>query len=179
MADRLADEGFTVLAPDLFQGELPEDEQTAESTLREADPNYLASATLSAAGVLHRQSPQIQVIGMGMGGSLGLWASVRLPTMVTGVVSLYGAQNIDFAGSRATYQIHLAAQDPWLTRDDAFFMEATMGLAGVGVELYDYPGTTHGFFEEGATHDPEASRLAWGRILRFLRERVAQVAGTN
>ena len=179
LADRLADEGFTVLAPDLFQGALPDTEATAEATLRAADPNDLASATLSAAGVLHRQSAHIQVIGLGMGGSLGLWASVRLPTMVTAVVSLYGAQNIDFAGSRATYQVHLAAHDPWLPRDDASFMEATIGLAGLAVEVFDYPGTAHGFFEEGRTHDPEAALLAWDRMLRFLREGLAQPAGEN
>ena len=63
-----------------------------------------------------------------MGGSLGLWASVRLPDLITGAVSIYGAQSIDFAASRSAYQIHLAENDPWLPEDDAIFMEATMRL---------------------------------------------------
>ena len=170
LADRLADEGFTVLAPDLMNEALPVDQVEAEATLQAADPNYLASATLSAAGVLARQSTTIQVVGLGMGGSLSLWASVRLPAFVTGAVSIYGAQSIDFAESRSRYQIHLAENDPWLPEDDAIFMEATMRLEALKVDVYTYPGTTHGFFEEGIHHDQAASDLVWDRVVTFLRQ---------
>jgi carboxymethylenebutenolidase len=169
LADRLADQGFTVLAPDLMSEALPVDQKEAEATLQAADPNYLASATLSGAGVLARQSRTIQVVGLGMGGSLGLWASVRLPELVTGAVSIYGAQSMDFAASRSAYQIHLAERDPWLPEDDAIFMEATMRLEALKVEVYTYPGTTHGFFEEGDDHDELASHVVWDRMLKFLR----------
>jgi len=169
LADRLADEGFTVLAPDLMAEALPVDQKEAEAMLQAADPNHLASATLSGAGVLARQSRTIQVVGLGMGGSLGLWASVRLPDLVTGAVSIYGAQSMDFAASRSAYQIHLAESDPWLPEDDAIFMEATMRLEALKVEVYTYPGTTHGFFEEGEDHDELASHVVWDRMLTFLR----------
>ncbi len=169
LADRLSDEGFTVLAPDLMAEALPADQAEAEATLQAADPNYLASATLSGAGVLGRQSRTIQVVGLGMGGSLGLWASVRLPDLITGGVSIYGAQSLDFAASRAAYQIHLAEKDRWLPEDDAIFMEATMRLEALKVEVYTYPGTSHGFFEEGADYDESASNLVWERMLTFLR----------
>jgi carboxymethylenebutenolidase len=169
LADRISDEGFTVLAPDLLAEALPADQHEAEATLREADPNYLASATLSGAGVLGRQSKTIQVVGLGMGGSLGLWASVRLPGLITGAVSIYGAQSIDFAASRSAYQIHLADNDPWLPEDDAIFMEATMRLEALKVDVYTYPGTSHGFFEDGPTFDQSASELVWERMLAFLR----------
>ena len=178
IADRLSDEGFTVLAPDLMAEALPADLAEAESTLQAADPNYLASATLSAAGVLARQTGTIQVVGIGMGGSLGLWASVRLPDLITGVISIYGAQSIDFAASSSSYQIHLAEKDPWLPDDDAIFMEATMRLEGLTVEVHVYHGTTHGFFEEGNDYDRVAADLVWERSLRFLR-RGDQSAGAN
>lgn len=169
LADRLSDEGFTVLAPDLFLGQIPADQAAAERTLRDADPNHLAGTTLSALGVLARQSPSIGIIGLGMGGSLGLWASVRVPDLIHRVVSFYGTQNIDFAGSRSSYLVHLAEADPWVSSDDAAFMQATMSLEGLAVELVDYPGTTHGFFEQGASYHPEAADLAWKRTLAFLR----------
>jgi carboxymethylenebutenolidase len=178
LADRLADEGFTVLAPDLMAEALPADQAEAEAALREADPNYLASATLSGAGVLARKSKTLQVVGIGMGGSLGLWASVRLPDLITGAVSIYGAQSMDFAASRSAYQIHLADNDPWLPEDDALFMEATMRLEALKVDVYTYPGTPHGFFEEGPNHDEAASELVWDRMLTFLR-RDDQPAGAN
>ena len=178
LADRLSDEGFTVLAPDLMAEALPVDQAEAEATLQAADPNYLASATLSGAGVLARRSPTIQVVGLGMGGSLGLWASVRLPDLITGVVSIYGAQSMDFAPSRSAYQIHLAENDPWLLEDDAIFMEATMRLEALKVEVHTYPGTSHGFFEEGPDHDETAADLVWERMLTFLR-RDRQPLGMN
>ena len=178
LADRLADEGFTVLAPDLLAEALPSDRAEAEATLQAADPNYLASATLSGAGVLARRSKSIQVVGLGMGGSLGLWASVRLPDLITGAVSIYGAQSMDFAASRSAYQIHLAENDSWLPEDDAIFMEATMRLEALEVDVYSYPGTSHGFFEEGPTHDESASDLVWNRMLTFLR-RGDQPTGVN
>lgn len=171
LADRLADEGFTVLAPDLFLGQTPADQVAAEATLRAADPNHLAATTLSALGVIARQSPSIGIIGLGMGGSLGLWASVRVPDLIDRVVSFYGTQNIDFAGSRSAYLVHLAEQDPWVTSDDAAFMQATMSLEGLSVELIDYPGTTHGFFEQGINYNGESAELAWERTLAFLRDR--------
>ena len=84
------------------------------------------------------------------------------PTSITGAVSIYGAQSIDFAASRSSYQIHLAENDPWLPEDDAIFMEATMRLEALKVEVYTYPGTTHGFFEEGLHHDQAAVGLGLG-----------------
>ena len=97
-----------------------------------------------------------------MGGSLGLWASVRLPDLITGAVSIYGAQSMDFAASRSAYQIHLAENDPWLPEDDAIFMEATMRLEALKVEVYTYPGTSHGFFEEGPSYDEAGLRRGLG-----------------
>jgi dienelactone hydrolase len=76
---------------------------------------------------------------------------------------------MDFAASRSAYQIHLAENDPWLPEDDAIFMEATMRLEALSVDVYTYPGTSHGFFEEGATYDEPASDLVWERMLAFLR----------
>jgi carboxymethylenebutenolidase len=169
LADRLSDEGFTVLAPDLFSGKTPSTQAEAEETLRDADPNHLAATTLSAVSILARKSPTFAIIGLGMGGSLGLWASVRAPDVVNRVVSFYGTQNIDFVGSRSEYLVHLAENDPWVTADDSAFMQTTMGLEGLPVELVDYPGTSHGFFEQGEGFDPEAAESAWQKTLEFLR----------
>ncbi len=179
LADRLAAEGFTVLAPDLMAEALPVDQIEAEAALHAADPNYLASTTLSGAGVLAKRVKSIQVVGLSMGGSLGLWASVRLPDLITGVVSIYGAQNMDFAGSRSAYQIHLAENDPWLSQDDATFMEATMRLEALEVEAFTYPGASHGFFEEGPSYEPVAAGIVWDRMLPFLRSNADQPAASN
>lgn len=177
LADGLADRGYTVLAPDINFGELPESEQEALDHLGAASPDRLASLVISSAALLHERSSEgpIAVIGFGMGGSLGLWASVRLADVITTAVSFYGSQQIDFAGSKSAYLIHLAEEDEYISDDEAAFMEATMGLESLPVEVITYAGTRHGFCEpDGDTFDPAASEQAWERTLTFLEERLVR-----
>lgn len=175
LADELADHGFTVMAPDINFGELPESEQDALDHLGAASPDRLASLVLSAAGLLYEKASDgpIAIVGFGMGGSLALWASVRLPELVTAAVSFYGSQQIDFAGSRSAYLIHLAEVDEYISDDEAVFMEATMGLEDLPVEVIHYPGTQHGFCEpDGDTFDPDAFEEAWRRSIEFVTDRL-------
>ncbi len=176
LADGLAEQGYTVLAPDVNFGELPESEQAALDHLGAASPDRLASLVISSAALLHEKSTQgpIAIVGFGMGGSLGLWASVRLADIVTAAVSFYGSQQIDFAGAQASYLIHLAETDEFISEDEAVFMEATIGLESLRVEVIRYPGTMHGFCEpDGDNYDPEAFEAAWGRTLDFLASRLS------
>lgn len=172
-ADRLSDLGFTVLAPDLAVGRTFDDPLLAQRHLAELDPDRLAGLTLASAGIVRGRSVdperRIAVIGFSMGASLGLWASVRRPEDIGAVVAFYGVQSIDFDGASARYQVHLAEDDDLVPEDDAVFMEATMGLAGVDVQVHRYPGTRHFFFEpDRGTHDPAAAELAWDRTVAFL-----------
>lgn len=172
LCDELADTGFTVLAPDISFGELPRTEQEGIALLKEADPDRLASLVLSSAQLLASKSaePSIGVVGFGMGGSLGLWASVRMSDIITAAVSFYGTQQIDFAGSRSSYLIHFAEEDEYISDDEAVFMEATMGLESLPVEAITYPGTRHGFCEpNGETFDEEAFDTAWSKTTAFLK----------
>lgn len=176
LADGLADRGYTVLAPDINFGELPESEQDALNHLGDASPDRLASLVISSARLLHERSTegQIGIVGFGMGGSLGLWASVRLADLVGAAVSFYGTQQIDFAGSKSSYLIHLAEEDEFITHDEVVFMEATMGLESLPVEVARYPGTKHGFCEpDGDNFDPEAFEGAWTATLAFLAVRLS------
>lgn len=171
LCDGLADRGFTVLAPDINFGELPETEKEGIDRLGEASPDRLASLVLSSAKLVNEQSAAgpIGIVGFGMGGSLALWASVRLGDVVAAAVSFYGTQQIDFAGSRSTYLVHFAEEDEYITDEEAAFMEATMGLESLLVEVIAYPGTKHGFCEpDSKTFDPGAFERAWARTLDFL-----------
>ena len=177
LADGLADRGYTVLAPDINFGELPESEQDALDHLGAASPDRLASLVISSARLLHEKSTEgpIGIIGFGMGGSLGLWASVRLADVVSAAVSFYGSQQIDFAGSKASYLVHLADEDEFISDDEAAFMEATMRLESLPVEMVRYPATRHGFGEpDGDSFDPEAFDEAWDRTIGFLTEHLVE-----
>ena len=175
LCDDLADHGFTVLAPDINFGEFPASEQEALDHLGRADPNRLASLVLSSAKLVYEKSTEgpIGMVGFGMGGSLVLWASVRLADLVGAAVSFYGSQQIDFAGAKAAYLVHLADEDEYVSDDEAAFMEATMRLENLDVEMIRRPGTRHGFAEpDGDTFDPVAFDEAWARTLRLLEGRL-------
>lgn len=177
LCDGLAEHGYMVLAPDLNFGELPDTEEEGIDRLGEASPDRLASLVLSSTQLLaNRSAPgPIAIVGFGMGGSLGLWASVRLPDLVKAVVSFYGTQQIDFAGSKSAYLIHFAEHDDYISDDEAVFMEATMGLEALPVEVINYPGTRHGFCEpDSDSFDPEAFDMAWARTLRFLEDQLVE-----
>lgn len=177
LADRISDQGFTVLAPDLNQGSVFEVPELAEQHLADADPNHLARLVLSSAKLLQDKTGdhtgKVAVVGFSMGASLGLWASVRLPDVISAVVAFYGTQSIDFEGAEADYQLHLADADPLVSEEEAAFMEATMGLVNLEVETHRYPGTGHWFFEaDRESFDPEAADRAWDRMVSFLVEQL-------
>jgi carboxymethylenebutenolidase len=174
MADRISDEGHTVLVPDLLTGETFDDAEAAEAHLKSLDVDRLASLTQASVHLVRekgadRDAP-VSIVGLSMGASLGLWASIRIPEAVVRVVSFYGTQSIDFTGAKAAYQLHFADQDEFVDPDEASFMEATIGLSGLDVESHSYPGTSHWFFEpERPNYDPDAAEQAWERMVRFLR----------
>ncbi len=171
LADRLADEGYTVLAPDMNDGKLFIDPLDAEAGLAASDANRLARMTLSSVELLAERAvrPGIGIVGMSMGASLGLWASIRVPENVAAVAAFYGTQTIDFAGARAAYQLHYADRDEFMDADEVALMEATIALEGLALEVHRYPGTQHWFFELGRPeYDSAAAELAWDRLSVFL-----------
>jgi carboxymethylenebutenolidase len=176
LVERLADEGYTALAPDLSGGHLPEDGDEAQRILGESDPNATAALIMSSLVALraHSADPQapVAVIGYSMGASWALWLATRLPEDVDAVVAYYGTQNIDFDDLAAPVLGHFAASDPLVTEDDLVEMHSRLLLSEKSFDLHRYPGTGHWFAEEGASelHDPDSAALAWERTLAFLAE---------
>lgn len=150
--EKLSDQGYCVMAPDFF-GAVPKDVEQAQALLNAADPNEMSDLLLSSIHALRTYSNDstkpVALIGFAMGGSLGLWASTKLPESVCAVVSVYGSQNIDFEDALAKYLLISAQDDDIATDDDMNFTEALLGLAGVEIiESEVIPGTKHGFWDE-------------------------------
>ncbi|MBP9116147.1 MAG: dienelactone hydrolase family protein [Acidimicrobiia bacterium] len=149
--EKLSDLGYCVMAPDLF-GTLANNEKHAQLLLNQADPNEMADLILSSIHALRTYSRDstkpICIIGFAMGGSLGLWASTKLPDSVSCVVSVYGSQNVDFVDAKADFLLISAENDNIATDDDMSFTEALIALSGASVISESIPGTTHGFWDE-------------------------------
>lgn len=169
---RLAGEGFTVLAPDMFDGVQPVTEAEGEAVLAGADADELSGLVMSSAHTLRAMSCDanrpIAVVGFSMGASLALWLSARIGQSVNAAVAFYGAQSIDFDEATAEYQGHFADDDHIVSEEDRVVTESFIRLGGRHTEFHVYPGTRHWFFEEGDTYDPDAAQLAWDRMLTFL-----------
>jgi carboxymethylenebutenolidase len=179
VCDRLADEGFTALAPDLHLGQTAETPDEAEALLASTDPNRVADLVLSSAATL-RYAPStpdtpIGVLGFSMGASWGLWLSARAPAQVDAAAVFYGTQNVDFADARAAFLGHFAEHDELVSDDERVEMEAHLRLLGKDVEFHHYPGTGHWFFEEDRppAYVPAAAEAAWSRTMEFFHDKLA------
>ena len=171
--NRLADAGFTALAPDLFDGQVATDPEHGRALLADADANQLALGIKSCADALRRMpaTPDgpIMVVGFSMGASLGLWLSEREPDGVDTVVGHYGTQGIDFTATRSRYQLHMTIDDPLIDPDELALMEASLRLVDRPVEIHEYAGVAHNFAEpEAPGYDADAAERAWERTIRFL-----------
>ncbi len=175
VCDRLADEGFVALAPDLHgDGRTAERPDEAEALLASTDPNRTAGLVLASVGAL-RSMPAtgdgpVGVLGFSMGASWAMWLSARAAEDVAAVCIYYGTQDIDFVDTRAAYLGHFAEHDEFVTDDQRAEMEAHLKLLGRDVEFHDYPGTGHWFFEEdrAAAYSPSAAARSWDRTVAFL-----------
>ncbi len=175
LCDRLAEEGFVALAPDLLGGHVATTVADAETQLAVASPDEMANLTRSSVITL-REMPMtpdapVGVLGFSMGASMALWASARVPDAVAATVVFYGAQDIDFAGAQSAYLGHFAETDAYVDDDSVALLEAELHLDDLAVTFHRYPGTAHWFFEEDRPeYDEVAASLAWERTLAFLRQ---------
>ena len=171
-ATELADQGYTVLAPDLLDGQLPSSRQDGEAVLAALSPDELSSLVVSSAQILQNaaagEEQPIAVVGFSMGASMAFWLSARLPDSISAVVTFYGAQSIDFDEASAAFQGHFAEDDHLVSEEDRVVTESFIRLGDNNTEFHVYPGTKHWFFEPGDSHDPAAAELAWTRTLEFL-----------
>lgn len=174
--DRLADLGYTVLAPDLADGALPENAAEAHEVLMETDVNVVASMVQSSAGLLRGfaagDDKPLAIIGYSSGASWAFWLSVRQPSLVDTVVTFYGTQGISFAGTQSSYLCHFANDDDVVTDLEVAELGLSLQQAGVDFTFEHHELAGHGFAEEGIPpFNAKAEAIAWRQTTEFLAAR--------
>jgi carboxymethylenebutenolidase len=181
VCDRLAREGFLVMAPDLFEGQVATTPAEAERLRRKPKRQAPSTRVTRAAGHLTREvgdAPGIGVIGFSYGGHWAAWYTAHPTAKVAATVMFYAARVSDFTTCTTAIQAHFAEQDAYVSAAArARFEKALRAREAVG-EVFVYPGTRHWFVEEDRpdAYDARAARLAWRRTLTFLSTHVARRA---
>jgi carboxymethylenebutenolidase len=183
LADRFAAEGFVALAPDFFHGASTDEPDEAQRLLMGLAMDRAAKDIQGAAQYLAGRrevaGTRVGVVGFCMGGSLALWSGA-LADEVKVAVGFYPAipweKMSPTWGSYAnkSAMIHASEEDGTSKADG--IQAAVKGIqeAGGDVEVYDYPGSSHAFFNDQRpeVHNKEASEQAWRRTLDLLKSRL-------
>jgi carboxymethylenebutenolidase len=185
MADRLAGEGYIVLAVDLYRGKTAEttadarklmlgvieNPESANSNIRQA---YEWLETTAGA-------PRIASLGWCFGGGWSLNTALLYPDQLDAAVIYYGQVTADesiLAPLNVPILGLFAADDRGITVDSVKAFAAAMKNLGKNFEIEIYPNVGHAFANPtGNSYDPAVAELAWLRTLNFLRFHLAIATG--
>ncbi len=182
VADLYAEEGYVVLAPDLFHAmeqrvELGYDGADLEKAFgfyQRFDPDQ-SMPDIVAAVLALRARPEctgkIGAIGFCLGGKLAWLAAARAG--VDAAVSYYGvgidASLDDLATIKCSVTLHFGETDEFVP--EATRAAIAKAVAGKSVQIFVYPGANHGFNCPGRpAFDKAASLMAHSRSLTTFRE---------
>ena len=179
VARRLALEGYVVLAPDLYKGQVATEPDEARKLVMELDMPAAVAEIGSAIDYLLAQenvsSAQAGVVGFCMGGGLAL-----MTALADAGVGKVGAA-VPFYGQPLSPEQAAQVQAPILGlygADDGGIpvaavqaMQDALTAAGVDNEFQIYAGAPHAFFNDTrASYRPEAAADAWARMLAWFEE---------
>lgn len=174
-ADRLAAEGFSVLVPDLYRGQVADTREQAGHLMEGLD--FVDAATQEArgaAGYLREHgAKRVGVTGFCMGGALAMLAAMRDPDDFDSAVIFYGYPPPE-AGDPST--IAMPIMGHWASRDEFFdiagvdALEAALTARGTPHEFHRYDAK-HAFLNPGGlgNYDREHAETAWKRSVDFFR----------
>ena len=186
VCDRLADEGFTALAPDLYHGEAAEHfEMDVAGRLMTELPMDRACRDMGGAVdflLAHSATSgaRIGVVGFCMGGMLAFLLAAQEGDRVGAAVPYYGVPGEDdapdWSGLTSPILGHFAENDEFFKLEAVEALEGNLRSLGKDVTFHVYPNTGHAFANEEdalGTFDQNAADLSWRRTLDFLREKLS------
>ena len=176
MADRIAAEGYVVLAVDLFAGrstrspadarammvEVVENPDLAEENIRQAYQFLVDSG----------QAPRIGALGWDFGGGWALNTAMLFPGELDAAIIYYGQVTTD-EGRLAPMEVPLlglfGAKDLGIPVRTVHRFENALQNLGKNYEIEIYPDAAHAFADPASTnYNATVAEQAWTRALEFL-----------
>jgi carboxymethylenebutenolidase len=177
VADGFAAEGYTVIAPSLFDrirrgiqlGYTPADMQEGVGYRAQLNPETTLKDVAAAAAVV-RSSGRVGTVGYCWGGTLAYLAACQLPlscaVVYYGRVTAYLEQK-----PRCPVMYHYGADDHSIPLSE---VDKTRAAAATPADVFVYEGAGHGFScDQRASYDAPAAALARTRTLEFLARNLA------
>lgn len=187
LAERLAEAGYLVLAPDMFWRIEPRFERKDESGLREAMARAQRldreravediTATFAHLLAMPGCSGRVGGVGFCLGGTLTYLFATSSRVDGRGpdaAVSYYGSGVHELLGRADDLEcptlFHYGDRDPYIPRKQVAAVEdALAGRPGVAVHRYD-AGHAFSNWDAPSMYDRDAAELAWERTLAFFAE---------
>jgi carboxymethylenebutenolidase len=176
MSDRLAGQGYVVLAADLYVGATAEDPAAARALMEKALGNSAALGQ-NIRGALQfleeqTQASGIATLGWCFGGSMSLEAALLMPDKVAAAVIYYGhvtTERAELGRLKMPVLGIFGAEDDSIPVEHVRSFERTLHELGKDAEIHVYPEAGHAFANpSGRAYRAKAAADAWDRTLAFL-----------
>jgi carboxymethylenebutenolidase len=176
--ERLGKQGYRVVAVDLYNGRHATTHEEASGLLQALHDDAAGREIDAAIKWLSDSGRPVAAMGFSMGAKHALAAALRNAS-VRATVLWYGEtlkdpEQLRHLGGPALLVV--GSRDGNSAADDSAAFSKAADTAGVGAEVYVYPGADHAFaqplFNQGRTYDPVAAEVAWRLTEDFLQRRL-------
>ena len=177
VARRLAAEGYAVLAPDLFHGQVTNEPTEAMKLTQEMDRDRAAKELNGAVTYLRTQSfssGTVGITGYCLGGGLSLTTACGNSDINACVVNYGGNPDpVDLVEHLNCPLLGIYAEHDERVNAGIPSLRELLDKHHKTYEIHIYPGTQHAFFNDTRPpeiYNPEAAKDAWEKTLAFFGE---------
>lgn len=173
ICDRLAREGFLVVAPDLYYGNVASTIDNADAMSSDLDATRTIEDVSAAFDYLRNHQRLSNGLGV-MAASMGVYYALRMvqdqPSYIDAAVLFYGTSDGDYEGTSIAVLGHFGDNDKFECERDVEALQERLQAGDGSITFHTYPDTEHWFFEsDRSEYDKDAAELAWSRTIEFLR----------
>ena len=181
MAERLAGEGYIVLAIDMFGGETAKSPEAARQLmLRVVENQQSAKANIKQAYAFVNDvagAPRVASLGWCFGGGWSLNTAMLFPKDLDAAVIYYGQVTDDediLRPINAPILGFFGDADRGITVESVESFKQSLKRLRMKHEIHVYPGAGHAFANPtGNNYKPEFAEDAWRKTLSFLQQNLA------
>lgn len=179
MTQKIAGQGYTALAVDMYGGKVAENPDQAMKLVTDAlkSPEMMQDNLRQAYQYLNQQekAPKIASIGWCFGGRLSLETALLFPKELDAAVIYYGGNMETNPEKLKTLQMPILGIFAELDKNPSPMtvkqFETTLKSLGKSAQIYIYPNVNHAFANpSGMNYNAEAAEDAWHKTTVFLEK---------